>query len=226
MLHETIANQIALPFAPPARSDKFPFFGDRPALVASEHSYPGDTEIYGECEPAEYVYQVVYGAVRTFKVLNDGRRQIGAFHLPGDVFGLECGAEHTWTAEAVVDTTARILKRRTLEKAAQNDAKIACSLWTTTASDLRHAESRMMLLGRKTAAERVANFVLEMDRRLAKVDMVELPMPRRDIADYLGLTIETVSRALSELNEWGVLIFSGPRQFTLLNKGRLAAMDL
>lgn len=226
MLHETVADQIALPFAPPAHADKFPFFADRPALVASEHSYPGDTEIYGEGEPAEYVYQVVYGAVRTSKVLNDGRRQIGAFHLPGDVFGLECGAEHSWSAEAVVDTTARILKRRALERTARTDPEIACSLWSTTAADLRHAESRMMLLGRKTAAERVANFVLEMDRRLSKVHMVELPMSRRDIADYLGLTVETVSRALSELNEWGVLNFSGPRQFTLINRRRLATMDL
>ena len=226
MLYEAVADQIALPFASPARVDRFPFFAERPALVASEHSYPGDTEIYGEGEPAEYVYQVIYGAVRMDKMLSDGRRQIGAFHLPGDVFGLECGAEHSWTAEAVVDTTARVLKRRALERAAQTDAQVARSLWTTTAADLRHAEGRMMLLGRKTAAERVANFVLEMDRRLRNIDMVELPMPRRDIADYLGLTVETVSRALSELNEWGVLNFSGPRQLTLLNRRRLAAMDI
>ena len=84
----------------------------------------------------------------------------------------------------------------------------------------------MMLLGRKTAAERVANFLLEMDRRLAAVGMVELPLSRRDIADYLGLTVETVSRTLSELNERGVLSFAGPRQFTLVNRGRRATMDM
>jgi CRP/FNR family nitrogen fixation transcriptional regulator len=84
----------------------------------------------------------------------------------------------------------------------------------------------MILLGRKTASERVANFLLEMDRRLSTVNMVELPMSRRDIADYLGLTVETVSRTLSDLNHWGALCFSGPRQFSLLNRERLAAMDM
>jgi CRP/FNR family transcriptional regulator, nitrogen fixation regulation protein len=226
MLYPTVADQIVVPLTIPARGEKVPFLADHPTLVASEHAYPGDMEIYGEGESAEYVYQVVCGAVRTYKTLNDGRRQISAFHLPGDVFGLECGAEHSRTAEAVIDTTARIMKRRALERAAQTDAKIACSLWTRTAGDLRQAEDRMMLLGRKTAAERVANFLLEMERRLSSVGMVELPMSRRDIADYLGLTVETVSRTLSDLNQWGALSFSGPRQFSLLNRERLAAMDM
>jgi CRP/FNR family transcriptional regulator, nitrogen fixation regulation protein len=226
MLYPTVADQIVVPLTFPGRTEKFPFLADHPSLVASEHSYPGDMEIYGEGESAEYVYQVVCGAVRTYKTLNDGRRQISAFHLPGDVFGLECGGAHSRTAEAVVDTTARVMKRSALERAARTDAKIACSLWTTTAAELRHAEDRMMLLGRKTAAERVANFLLEMDRRLSAVGMVELPMCRRDIADYLGLTVETVSRTLSDLNQWGALCFSGPRQFTLLNRERLAAMDM
>jgi CRP/FNR family nitrogen fixation transcriptional regulator len=94
-----------------------------------------------------------------------------------------------------------------------------------TANDLRHAEDHMLLLGRKTALERVATFLLEMDRRLAKAGMMALPMCRRDIGDYLGLTLETVSRALSELNDKGILAFSGARQIVLRNRQRLADMD-
>ena len=154
---------------------------------SSRRNRPTDAkeEIYGESEPAEYVYQVVRGAVRTYKLLNDGRRQIGAFHLPGDVFGLESGAEHRLTAEAIIETTVRVVKRRAVEAAAKSDAPIACELWTLTSGDLRHAEDHMLLLGRKTAAERVATFLLETDRRLSVAGMLSLPMCRRDIADYL-----------------------------------------
>ena len=90
-------------------------------LVASEFSYRKEEEIYGEDEPAEYVYQVITGAVRNYKLLSDGRRQIGAFYLPGDVFGLESGPTHRLTAEAIVDTTVRLVKRRSLEQAASTD---------------------------------------------------------------------------------------------------------
>ena len=86
------------------------FLTGHPALVATKSFYESKEEIYGESEPAEYVYQVVRGAVRTYKLLNDGRRQIGAFHLPGDVFGLESGAEHRLTAEAIIETTVRVVK--------------------------------------------------------------------------------------------------------------------
>jgi CRP/FNR family transcriptional regulator, nitrogen fixation regulation protein len=210
---------------PPAATDPFAAIAGHTGLVASEFTYRKDEEIYGEDEPAEYVYRVVTGAVRSYKLLSDGRRQIGAFHLPGDVFGLESGTTHRLATEAIVDTTVRLVKRKSLEQAAEFDVQVARKLWTMTAGELRHAEDHMLLLGRKTAMERVATFLLEMDRRLAVAGMMALPMCRRDIGDYLGLTLETVSRALSQLHAQGVLGFSGARQIMLRNRQRLRNMD-
>lgn len=212
------------PQAAPA-IDQFGQITSCAGVIATEYSYRKDEEIYGEGEPAEYVYQVIRGAVRTYKLLNDGRRQIGAFLLPGDVFGLDSGSAHRLTAEAIVDTTVRLVKRHNLEVAAGSNVKVAHNLWTMTASELRHAEDHMLLLGRKTAMEKVATFLLEMDRRLAKAGMMALPMCRRDIGDYLGLTLETVSRTLSQLSDQGVLVFSSARQIVLRNRQRLADMD-
>jgi CRP/FNR family nitrogen fixation transcriptional regulator len=211
--------------APHAVSDQFGAITGHIGLVASEFTYRRDEEIFGEDEPAEYVYQVVSGAVRTYKLLSDGRRQIGAFHLPGDVFGLESGSSHRLAAEAIVDTSVRLVKRSSLEKAAGADVQVARKLWTITAGELKHAEDHMLLLGRKSAMERVATFLLEMDGRLAVAGMMALPMCRRDIGDYLGLTLETVSRALSELHAKGVLGFSGARQIVLRNRQHLRNMD-
>jgi CRP/FNR family nitrogen fixation transcriptional regulator len=209
----------------PPSVDQFGALAICSGVIATEFSYKKEEEIYGEDEPSEYVYQVIRGAVRTYKLLSDGRRQIGAFHLPGDVFGLDPGPAHRLTAEAITDTTVRLVKRRSLEAAAASNVQVAHNLWTMTASDLRRAEDHMLLLGRKTAMERVATFLLEMDRRLAKAGMMALPMCRRDIGDYLGLTLETVSRALSQLNDEGILVFSSARQIVLRNRQRLADMD-
>jgi CRP/FNR family nitrogen fixation transcriptional regulator len=197
-------------------------------LAATEFNYRKGVEIYGEKEPADYVYQVTSGAVRTYKLLSDGRRQIGAFHLVGDIFGLENSDVHRFTAEAIVDTTLRLVKRRSLESVAEHDVLVANNLLGLTTNNLRHAEDHMMLLGRKTALERVAAFLLEMDRRLKPTDTLALPMCRRDIADYLGLTLETVSRALSSLHGQGILGFLGPsqRQIVLLDRQQLASLDL
>jgi len=194
----------------------------------NEFTYKKGAEIFGEKEPADYVYQVASGAVRSYKLLSDGRRQIGAFHLVGDIFGLEIGTEHRFTAEAIVDTTVRLLKRRSLELVAENDAKVARNLLSMTTSNLRHAEDHMLLLGRKTSLERVAAFLIEMDRRSTAAGVLALPMCRRDIADYLGLTLETVSRALSRLHDEGILGFLGnnQRQIVLLDREKLASLDL
>ena len=218
-----VSNKIA-PVSYPV-ADQFGAITGHVGLVASEFTYRKDEEIYGEDEPAEYVYQVVSGAVRSYKLLSDGRRQIGAFHLTGDVFGLESGQAHRLAAEAIIDTTVRLVKCSSLEKAAGIDVQVARRLWTMTAGELKHAEDHMLLLGRKTAMERVATFLLEMDRRLSSAGMMALPMCRRDIGDYLGLTLETVSRALSQLHAQGVLGFSGARQIVLRNRQLLRNMD-
>jgi CRP/FNR family transcriptional regulator, nitrogen fixation regulation protein len=194
----------------------------------NEFTYKKGSEIFGEKEPADYVYQVKAGSVRSYKLLPDGRRQIGAFHLVGDIFGLENGSEHRFTAEAIVNTTVRLIKRRSLEMMAESDAMVSRNLLGMTTENLEHAENHMLLLGRKTSLERVAAFLVEMDRRLAAAGVMPLPMSRRDIADYLGLTLETVSRALSRLHELGIIGFIGTnrRQITLLNRRQLATLDL
>lgn len=199
-----------------------------PLVSLSEFTYKKGTEIYGENEPAEYVYQVRTGAIRSYKLLNDGRRQIGAFHLPGDIFGLENGPAHRFTTEAIVDTTVHLIKRQSLEAVAKSDAVVAKSLFGMTTANLHHVEDHMLLLGRKTSLERVATFLVEMDKRLTAADVIALPMSRRDIADYLGLTLETVSRALSRLHEVGVLDFVGntQRQIVLTDRIKLASFDL
>ena len=196
-----------------------------PIISLNEFTYKKGSEVYGEKEPAEYVYQVKKGAVRSYKLLSDGRRQIGAFHLAGDIFGLENGSAHRFTTEAIVDTTVRLVRRQSLELVAQDDPVVARNLLSMTTTNLQHAEDHMLLLGRKTAIERVATFLLEMDRRIAKAGMIALPMCRRDIGDYLGLTLETISRALSELQQQGVLGLSGARQIVLRNRDRLADLE-
>jgi CRP/FNR family nitrogen fixation transcriptional regulator len=213
----------------PNALDKFGLTSSSDAFVGlNEYTYKKGTVIFGEEEPAEFVYQVKTGAVRSYKLLSDGRRQIGAFHLVGDIFGMANGAVHRFTAEALVDTTVRLIKRQSLDAAADGDAVVACNLLSMTSSNLEHAENHMLLLGRKTALEKVAAFLVEMDKRLAPTGVMALPMTRRDIADYLGLTIETVSRAISRLHAEGVLAFIGTRQreIVIRNRVRLISFEL
>jgi CRP/FNR family nitrogen fixation transcriptional regulator len=196
-------------------------------VVCSEFKYRRGTEVFGEGEEAEYIYQIISGAVRTYKLLADGRRQINSFHLPGDMFGLENGATHRFTAEAVIETRVRITRRRSLLETMQSRQSGASSFLGLVTRNLQHAENHMLLLGRKTALERVAAFLLELDERLGHPTILVLPMSRRDIADYLGLTLETVSRACSTLRDQKMLRFDGAtqRQIVLLDRKGLAEYD-
>jgi CRP/FNR family nitrogen fixation transcriptional regulator len=157
--------------------------------------------------------------------VSDGRRQIGAFHLPGDIFGFENGDFHRFTAEAVVETTVCLIKRQSLEHVAKNDPAIIRSLLILTTDNLHRVEKQLLLLGRKTARERVAAFLLEMNSRLTATDVMALPMNRSDIADYLGLTLETVSRAFSEFQRMGYLKLRGRREIIVLNPAGLTEQD-
>ena len=226
MLNTTIRIVPALPLESYLPLDPFDIIINRIGLVPNESRYEKDSQIYGEDGSADYVYQVASGAVRSYKLLSDGRCQITAFHLPGDVFGMDIGAIRRVAADAIIDTTVRRVKRRSLEQAAATDMFVGRSLWNMARTSLEHAEDHLLLLGRKTAIERVAAFLLEMDRRLTGTGMLPLPMCRRDIGDYLGLTLETVSRALSQFHDQGILEFSGARHIVLRNRALLRGMEI
>ena len=193
-------------------------------MMGAPMPFARNAEIYGENEPADYLYKVVSGAVRTYKVLNDGRRQIGSFYLPGDVFGLEIGDEHTFSAEAVVDCKILVIKRSALVALAGRDTSVARQLWTMAAAELQRAQDHIMLLI-KTAQERVAGFLLEMAKRSAASTEVDLPMSRQDIADYLGLTIETVSRTLTQLEKGAAIAVPTSRRIVLRNRAALSRLN-
>jgi CRP/FNR family nitrogen fixation transcriptional regulator len=192
----------------------------------NKFKYPTGIEVFAETETAEYVYQILSGAVRTIKLLPDGRRQIGAFYLPGDIFGVENGDVHRLTAEAIVDTEVLIAKRTLVFGESVESLTSSREVLKLIAMSLQHAESHLLLLGRQTSVERVAAFLIEMDRRLRSPREMVLPMTRRDIADYLGLTIESVSRALSIFRREGLLSFRGyaHRQVVLHHRTKLARL--
>jgi len=185
-----------------------------------------DEEIVAQEDPATYCYLVVSGCMRTTRLMEDGRRQVGEFLFAGDLFGWEALDRHDFGAEAVTQVTLRRYPRRDLENLADHDRDVARRLREFSSRRLRAGREHMLLLGRKTAVERVAAFLLEMDCRTG-ADKMSLPMTRRDIADYLGLTFETVSRALSRLRKAGVLTFldHDQREIMLNDRRRLADFD-
>jgi CRP/FNR family nitrogen fixation transcriptional regulator len=187
-------------------------------------SFARNMEIYAEGEPAGNVYKVVSGVVRISKMLRDGRRQISAFHTPGDMFGFEVDGRHHASAEAVTSVKVIAYKRQSLLAAGARSADLVRDLLNLTMVGLSHTQEHVLLLGRKNALERVAAFLLDFAERTKGNSVVELAMTRHDIADYLGLTLETVSRTLAALKEQGTIRLEGARRVHLLDKERLAAM--
>ena len=209
--------------ARPAAAPSHPLTGPID-MMGAPMSFPRNGEIYGEGEPADFVYKVISGTVRTYKVLADGRRQIGAFYLPGDVFGLEVGADHGFSAEAITASKVLVVKRSALMNLASRDSGVARELWTLTGQELARVQEHILLLV-KTAQERVVGFLFEMEARRPAGGTVELPMSRQDIADYLGLTIETVSRTLTMLESDGAIELPTSRCVMLRKRSALARLN-
>jgi CRP/FNR family nitrogen fixation transcriptional regulator len=208
------------PFAPRTISNSADSF----EMIGASMSFARNAEIYGENEPAEYLYKLVSGSVRTSKMLNDGRRQIGAFYLPGDTFGLEVGSEHALAAEAITDAKVIVVKRSAVEALAARDSEVARQLRAVTGRELQRMQHHILLLIR-SAKERVAGFLLEMAARVKCNDEIELPMSRQDIADYLGLTIETVSRTLRVLENSAAIALPNSRRIVLRNHRALCRLN-
>ena len=202
-------------------------FDDRTAwgIPAAATRYSRNEEIFGEGDEADFVYRVKRGAVRLYRVLADGRRQIGAFHLAGDEFGFETGPEHAFSAEAICDCEIVAVRREAVYRKAEGDAGFSRQLWSRAIADLATARDHMLLLGRQTAVERVAAFLVEMADRSRAGASITLPMSRQDIADYLGLTIETVSRTLTQLTEEGAIEIPTARTIKLRNPAALRNLN-
>jgi CRP/FNR family nitrogen fixation transcriptional regulator len=193
-------------------------------LMGAPMRFARNSEIYGEDEPAEYLYQVISGAVRTYRMLDDGRRQIGAFYLPGDVFGVEAGEVHLSSAEAISDIQILVAKRSAVMARAEHQKDLARQLWMLTVQELQRVQQHSLALI-KSAEERVAGFLLEMAGRNSAGAAVELPMSRQDIADYLGLTIETVSRTFSQFVQSGTIALETSRRIQLRNRPALNRLN-
>ncbi|MET0314841.1 MAG: helix-turn-helix domain-containing protein [Hansschlegelia sp.] len=184
-----------------------------------------DEEIFAEGDGTDVFYKVVSGAVRTYKLLSDGRRQIDAFHLAGEIFGAEAGAEHRFTAEAIGDVSLVCYRSRSIETLSYDNPALARDVLAATMEALARAQEHMLLLGRKSAVEKVATFLLGLAERTASGGAIDLPMARIDIADHLGLTIETVSRSLTQLERQGVISVPAHRRGIVL-KDRAALRRL
>ncbi|MBL6936989.1 MAG: helix-turn-helix domain-containing protein [Alphaproteobacteria bacterium] len=177
------------------------------ANMGSVTNFDRNATIFHEGDAADYSYKVVAGAIRLSKMMSDGRRQVAEFALSGDFIGLNWLDEHAMTAEALTDVTLIAYTRGRLERLGDENQAIRAELFSTLRHDLWAAHNHLVLLGRQSALERVACFLLEMRRRSPNTDKttIAVPMTRRDIADYLGLTIETVCRMLTRLKQMGVI---------------------
>lgn len=179
-------------------------------------------EIFGAGEAAEYVYRVVSGTVRTMRFTVDGRRQILAFHMPGDVFGLDAAGTHASSAEAICDCALVLVRRASVEKAADDDVAAARALLKLTREQMRKAQEHALVLGLKGANERVGAFLSQLAERFAESGEIELPMSRADIADHLALTIETVSRAFTQMEREHTIDLPSTRHVVMRSPAALA----
>ena len=185
--------------------------------------YSLDGRLYAEGDPAFYVYQLVSGVVICFKSLAVGRRSIDAFRFPGDVFGFDSDGECQFSAVAISNVSVRVARRDAVFLRAAVDRDAGQELLAATYRELQRAQRRALLLA-MNARQRIATFLLEMSERLGRPDNFELPMTRQDIADYLGLTIETVSRTFTQFDRACVIASRTSGYVALLNSPALRLM--
>lgn len=205
----------------PLRIDATPTAMDVLAIPGACPRFSRDEEIFGEGEAADYVYQVVSGAVRTYRILRDGRRQIDEFHFAGEYFGLEMGETHRVTAEALTDASIRMIRRGALSDLAAKRCDAARALFRLTAEGLQRSQDHVLMLGRRSAQERVVGLLLDIAERTHARAELDVPMGRQDMADYLGLTIETVSRTLTALQDEGLIALPTVRHIVLKDRKAL-----
>lgn len=199
-----------------------PLHPELPALLAQARRcavtlYDANAVIYAQGEAAGPLYLVEFGAVRIYRLTTDGRRQISAFHFAGEVFGFESGTEHRFYAESIDGAGVRALRPTGGEH-------FADSLLPLALRSLTRAQEHLLVLGRQNACEKMAAFLLDLAERQEADRYIALPMQRNDIADYLGLTFETVSRILRKLKDSETIRLPSTKQIEVLDFPALEAL--
>jgi CRP/FNR family transcriptional regulator len=193
---------------------------------------PGQTIVI-EGDSIRHYYRIISGTVRLYKAIADGRRQVLDFLGGGQCFGLTGLARHTYSAEALSPVTLIRYSRQTVEAAIETNPGLARALFRLACTELDQAQRQMLLLGRKSADEKIASFLLGFVERseAARADdqqplenVIHLPMTRQDIGDYLGLTIETVSRTMSRFKRLGLIALIGRQHVALCQIDRLSEL--
>jgi CRP/FNR family nitrogen fixation transcriptional regulator len=195
----------------------------RPWPAGPVVSFKRNAPIYRENHPIDACYRVISGAVRTQKILADGRRQIAGFYLPGDVVGIEFGKHHLFSAETIVETKIVALKFGSIDHL-KPDPRLEREMLSLVGQELQRMHNHVMVLA-KTAPERVANFLLSMATSCEENDELSLPMPRQDIADYLGLSIETVSRVFTQLTNCSAIELATSKRVIIRHPAVLSQMN-
>ena len=201
---------------------------DMAAIVSLVELGPGEP-LFDEAEPAKHVFNVTAGAIKIYKLLPDGRRQMTGFLFPGDFLGLANDRTYAYSAEAVTYSTLCRFPRKKLEPLLEHYPKMQHRLLSMASHELAVAQEQMLLLGRKTAREKVASFLLMLSRRAVqrgqKGDPVSVPMSRNDIGDFLGLTTETVSRTFTQLKQSGVIALLSNGKVEISNRRDLEELS-
>ena len=184
----------------------------------------GET-IFGEGDELRCSYKIVSGAVRLSRITEDGRRQIVEFRTAGDFVGFEWDGQYALSAEAIRDVVAVRFMRTRVDRLVEERTDVRESLVALIREELRAAHDHLITLGCQGAKERVANFLLQLARkaRANDGDTLEVELGRQDMADYLGLTLETISRTLSEFKRFGAIGLPKRRQIKILSKAKLRA---
>ena len=177
-----------------------------------------------EGEAADYVFLVVSGVVRSCKTFTNGSRSIVAFYLPGDLFGWSDQKQHCLSVEAATDAIVIFLKRSALLSVAARESRVAAFVLGVTTRELRRSQEHALLMS-VTAKFRVAKFLTDLGHRLGTATTIDLPMSHQDIADHLGLTIETLCRTITGLQRSGIVSRSGSRMLTVGNSRLLMQLS-
>jgi CRP/FNR family transcriptional regulator len=184
-------------------------------------AYAAGQEIFGEMEPADAYFKVLSGAVRIYSILDDGRRQIVDFILPGQIFGYTFADEHSNSAEAICDVSVVRYERHEIDRNMDGHPELSRRILAITSMGFDLAQKRVVTLGCKNAVERLASFLLMMAEYSAEDVPHALPMSRHDIADYLGLTTETVSRLFTKFRRDELIRLTDTRSFEIIDHNAL-----